>query len=47
MFNSGDIRGPARVSVEGGPTEQALTFPAIRSLSRDGRSLAYVEGHGS
>jgi Tol biopolymer transport system component/DNA-binding winged helix-turn-helix (wHTH) protein len=46
MFNSGtpDIRGPVRVSVDGGVLEAASTFPATGSLSRDGRRLAYVEG---
>src|SRR5438045_7135519 len=45
LFNSGapEIRGPARVSVEGGPIEPALTFPAVGSLSRDGRLLAYAD----
>ena len=42
-----EIRGPARVSVEGGPIEPALTFPAVGSLSRDGMRLVYVEGTGS
>jgi Tol biopolymer transport system component len=44
VFTSADILGPARVSVEGGPIEAASTFPAVGSLSRDGRRLAYVEG---
>jgi Tol biopolymer transport system component/DNA-binding winged helix-turn-helix (wHTH) protein len=44
VFTSADMLGPARVSVEGGPIEAASTFPAVGSLSRDGRRLAYVEG---
>lgn len=49
VFNSGtpDMRFPARVSVQGGPIEPASTFPAVGSLSTDGRHLAYVEGTGS
>ena len=47
VFHSAEIRGPVRVSVGGGPIEPALTFPAIGSLSSDGRRLAYVEGPGS
>ena len=39
-----DIRGPARVPVNGGPIEPATTFPAVGSLSRDGRRLAYGDG---
>jgi Tol biopolymer transport system component/DNA-binding winged helix-turn-helix (wHTH) protein len=45
IFNGGgpNIRGSARVSVEGGPIEAATTFPAVGSLSRDGRRLAYLD----
>lgn len=45
IFNGGgpNIRGPARVSVEGGPIEAATTFPAVGSLARDGRRLAYLD----
>jgi len=45
IFNGGgpDIRGPVRVSVEGGPIEAATTFPAVGSLSHDGRRLAYLD----
>jgi Tol biopolymer transport system component/DNA-binding winged helix-turn-helix (wHTH) protein len=46
MFKSAapDIRGPVRVSVDGGALEAASTLPATGSLSRDGRRLAYIEG---
>jgi len=43
VFYYAKIRGPARVSVDGGPIEPASTFPAVGSLSRDGRRLAYVD----
>ena len=40
VFNhAANVRGPARVSVEGGPIDPALTFPAAGSLSHDGRRL--------
>jgi len=43
VFNSAGIRGPVRVSVEGGSIESASMFPDVGSLSRDGRRLAYVD----
>jgi Tol biopolymer transport system component/DNA-binding winged helix-turn-helix (wHTH) protein len=43
LSSAPEIRGPSRVSVEGGPTEPASTFPWIGSLSGDGRRLAYLD----
>lgn len=49
VFTSSEpnLLGPSRVSVKGGPIEPASMFPAVGSLSRDGRRLAYVDGSGS
>jgi Tol biopolymer transport system component len=48
VFISGrpDVRGPSRVLATGGPIEAAPTYPALGSMSRDGKRLAFVDGDG-